>query len=144
MCYWGFSDNSISYCSIHHKEEPTSNVVLLSRIEDPDIKTKLEESQFKILEAAGAGYKLISVALGQAAAYVLSKGSTYRWDICGPHSVLQSQGGGLLDFKKYTSHPDCFGAIMKYSNMDSEVSNEGGLIAYRNRETLDILTNVLC
>ena len=145
MCYWGYSYNDISCCSIKQNEdELPSNIVLISRCEDPDVKAKLGEAQFKTVEAAGAGYKVISVALGQAGAYVLSKKTTYRWDICGPHSILVSQGGGLLDFKKYTTNPDCCAATMKYSNVDSEVSNDGGLIAFRDKETLKILTNVLC
>lgn len=104
----------------------------------------MNESNFKVVEAAGAGYKLISVALGQADAYVLTKGSTYRWDICGPHSILQSQGGGLLDFKKYIFNKNEKEAVMRYSNIDCEVANKGGLIAYKEKETLSILTNVLC
>ncbi|KAJ8670683.1 hypothetical protein QAD02_001942 [Eretmocerus hayati] len=141
-CYWGFSDGVTSHCSIRNANEVPSKVVLLSRFEDQSIKSKLQEADFVILEAAGAGHKLISVALGQAAAYVLSRGSTYRWDICGPHSILQSKGGGVLDFKKYTSNLDYCDAVMKYS--DSEARNSGGLIAFNEKETLNTLVNLLC
>ncbi|XP_008211543.1 inositol polyphosphate 1-phosphatase [Nasonia vitripennis] len=144
MCYWGFSNDSVSCCSIRNNEEPTNRIVLTSRFEEPSIKSKLIDAQFRIIEPAGAGYKIISVALGQAAAYVLSKSSTYKWDVCGPHAILRSQGGGLLDFKKYRDNQDCCDSGMKYSNVDSEAANKGGLIAFREKEILDSLTNILC
>ncbi|KAL7288220.1 hypothetical protein TKK_0017768 [Trichogramma kaykai] len=146
ICYWGFSNDDVSICSIRKNEDfiGNSEIVLISRFENPSIKSKLEEANFRTVDAAGAGYKIISVALGNAAAYVLSRGSTYRWDVCGPHSILKSQGGGILDFNKYTSGEDHINSTIKYSVIESEASNEGGLIAFGNFKTLENLKKALC
>jgi inositol polyphosphate 1-phosphatase len=71
----------------------------MSESEDPGLRSSLEP-HFNITVAAGAGYKLLSLATGMADIYLLSKDSTHYWDTCGPHAILKSLGGGILNFQK--------------------------------------------
>jgi inositol polyphosphate 1-phosphatase len=52
-------------------------VALLSGSETESLKEKLAQ-HFELVEAAGAGYKQLCIAQGNADVYVLSRGSTYR------------------------------------------------------------------
>ena len=49
---------------------------------------------------AGAGYKLLCVVTGLADAYVLSKSSTYKWDTCAPHAILNAIGGVACTYRR--------------------------------------------
>ncbi|XP_033211635.1 inositol polyphosphate 1-phosphatase [Belonocnema kinseyi] len=143
-CYWGLLDNGMKYCSIKKSEDEERTLkkkVLLSRFEDPEIKSRLIENGFTIIEAAGAGYKILSVATGQVDAYILTKASTYRWDTCGPQAILQSLGGGILDFENCRQNPELIDLDVNYSN--SKLSNKGGLIAYRDLNTLKTLRHII-
>ena len=52
---------------------------------------------------AGAGYKLLCVVMGVADAYVLSKSSTYKWDTCAPHAILNAIGGVACSYRQLPS-----------------------------------------
>lgn len=143
-CYWGLFENDIKYSSIKKDDdiqENSSNKVLLSRFECPGMKSRLIEKGFTPMEAAGAGYKILSVATGQVDAYILTKGSTYRWDTCGPQAILRSLGGGIMDFQSCKANPNSMDFPIIYSN--TEICNKGGLIAYRDLKTLRNLCAVL-
>ncbi|KAF3429517.1 hypothetical protein E2986_01860 [Frieseomelitta varia] len=104
-CYWGFVENNVKTCSIM-EEFTDKKRIILSRVEDENVKCKLLDAGFTLVEAAGAGYKILSVALGQADAYILSKGSTYKWDTCGPQALLRSLNGGIIEFQDFVNNPD--------------------------------------
>ncbi|XP_053595126.1 inositol polyphosphate 1-phosphatase-like [Microplitis demolitor] len=146
-CYWGIHSPEKSHSSLENSLVE-NKIVVLSRYEDPNIKAKLSNCGFKLIEVAGAGYKILTVAIGQADAYILSKKSTYKWDTCGPHAILRSLGGGIIDFKKFTvnnEHGDTQNDFQLIYNEgdESKHSNIGGLIAYRNPETLELLRQSL-
>ncbi|XP_012283453.1 inositol polyphosphate 1-phosphatase isoform X2 [Orussus abietinus] len=113
-CYWGYSNNGTNKCSLGGATKP-GNVILLSQSENPDIKCNLKKGGFSLIEATGAGYKILSVATGQADAYILSKSSTYRWDTCGPQAVLHSLGGGLINFSEFSKHSKSSDTFLTYS-----------------------------
>ncbi|XP_064162622.1 inositol polyphosphate 1-phosphatase isoform X2 [Anguilla rostrata] len=50
-----------------------------------------------LVYVSGAGYKILCVILGLADLYVLSEGSTFKWDSCAPHAILRALGGGVAD-----------------------------------------------
>ena len=58
-----------------------------------------------MIEAGGAGHKMVMVVEGRADLYINSAASVYMWDTCGPHSLLASLGGGVVTFaqQKVTS-----------------------------------------
>ncbi|XP_034943859.1 inositol polyphosphate 1-phosphatase [Chelonus insularis] len=140
-CYWGFVNEGNSQYSFS-KPDLLNKVIVLSRCENSEIKVKLSNSGFNLIEVAGAGYKILSVAIGQADAYILSKGSTYKWDTCSPHAILRSLGGGILDFVTFSRNEgtDC---EVKYCDNEDDHSNKGGLVAYRDTETLEALRKSL-
>jgi len=119
-------------------------IILLSRFEDADVKSKLLNSGFRLVEVTGAGYKILSVAVGQAAAYILSKGSTYKWDTCGPQALLSSVGGGIIEFKEFIINPDSDNLSVNYLPIGTNFSNRAGLIAYRDPQILETFKCILC
>ncbi|KAF7993175.1 hypothetical protein HCN44_006235 [Aphidius gifuensis] len=140
-CYWGIVNASGNGIISYPKPVNTNNVIVISRAEDPSIKAKLTNEGFRLIEVAGAGYKILSVAIGLADAYILSKKSTYRWDTCAPQAILSAQGGGIIDFSLFTT--ECANVELKYSGEESNYSNKGGLIAYRDSAILDRLKKSL-
>ncbi|GAB1863670.1 Inositol polyphosphate 1-phosphatase [Camponotus japonicus] len=142
-CYWGFLGSGISKSSINNTCN-ADKIILLSRFEDADVKSKLLNNGFRLVEATGAGYKILSVALGQAAAYILSKGSTYKWDTCGPQALLLSVGGGIIEFKEFIINPNSENLSVNYLPIGTNFSNRAGLIAYRDPQILERFKCILC
>lgn len=140
--YWGFSFNGVKLSSINSLE-PSRKIVILSSSESPDIKSKLSENGFTLLEAAGAGYKLLTVILGQADLYILSKGSTFRWDTCAPQAILNSIEGGVVDFANFMKTDASNDLNLTYLPGDKDSCNRGGLVAYRCTEILEYLRQIL-
>lgn len=126
------------------KEHNNKKIIILSRVEDENIKSKLLDAGFILVEAAGAGYKILSVALGQVDAYILSKSSTYKWDTCGPQALLRSLHGGIIEFQSFINNFDSDYINIKYLSTSTNFSNSNGLIAYRNFEILQTLKSILC
>lgn len=77
--------------------------------------------------------------LGFADAYIISKGTTFKWDTCAPHSILKSLGGDVVDFKNTIEN---IKTPIVYSS-DQSNCNSNGLIAYRNEEILNHLIELL-
>lgn len=64
-------------------------------------------------------------------AYVLSKPTSFLWDICACHAILESINGGIIDYKNL--------APIRYKagqGVDA-CCNMGGILAYRN-ETIKL------
>ncbi|XP_011873372.1 PREDICTED: inositol polyphosphate 1-phosphatase [Vollenhovia emeryi] len=142
-CYWGFLSAGIAKSSISDTCSNVDKIILLSRFEDADVKSKLLNSGFRLVEVAGAGYKILSVAIGQAAAYILSKGSTYKWDTCGPQALLSSVGGSIIEFKEFIVNPDSDNLSVNYLPIGTNFSNRAGLIAYRDPQILETFKGIL-
>ena len=101
----------------------------------------------RLMYASGAGYKILCVILGLADIYVLSEGSTFKWDSCGPHALLLALGGGMLDLKECLRFGHCEGGHhdqgeLTYHQSHSESpgadrwANQGGLVAYLDCQML--------
>lgn len=126
---------------------PLKNVVIISSSESDEIKEKLTNSGYGLIEAAGAGYKILAVILGLADMYILSKNTTYKWDTCGPHAILKSLGGDIVTFDDMREGKTIG---ICYSNENSGASdtkivsccNSGGIIAYRNPLALKKLMEI--
>jgi inositol polyphosphate 1-phosphatase len=124
----------------------------MSGSEKLDLKSQLHLAGYTIAEVAGAGYKQLCVARGDADIYVLSKGTTFRWDTCGPHAILRALGGGIVSYNKVLE----IGRNLEESELNysenhiaespSSASlhcNHDGLIAFRDGSLLQELIQVL-
>nr|CAD7441473.1 unnamed protein product [Timema bartmani] len=127
-------------------------VVVLSRFENSALVSSLNCAGYSLAEAAGAGYKLLCVADGCADAFVLLKSSTYFWDTCGPHALLRSMGGVILDCKSINCmEGNKLNKEISYTCGDlkdkslgmSAFSNKGGFVASRDKQTLDKLVTLI-
>ena len=125
----------------------------MSSSENPAIQNALR-SDFTLVDAAGAGYKILCVVDERVDLYLLTKASTFKWDTCAPQAVLLAQKGGLLDYQKALEvvktcveeeelierlQEEC---SVVYNNPDKEGvvgggkwSNTGGIVAYRDIHT---------
>nr|CAD7204785.1 unnamed protein product [Timema douglasi] len=152
-CLWGVSYNGVNYCSlVPDRCDDIKKVVVLSRFENSALVSSLNCAGYSLAEAAGAGYKLLCVADGCADAFVLLKSSTYFWDTCGPHALLRSMGGGILDCKSITCmEGNELNKEISYTCGDqkdkslgmSAFSNKGGFVASRDKQTLDKLVTLI-
>ncbi|XP_071550255.1 inositol polyphosphate 1-phosphatase isoform X2 [Panulirus ornatus] len=128
-------------------------VLVMSSSEDLELYQKFNKN-FNVVHATGAGYKLLVVALGYAAACVSTKGSTFRWDTAAPHGILEAQGGGVVIYNKISHHAKEVDVdkntlrelqIRYHKPNDSPAqlslqwSNEGGFVAYRDPGVLSTI-----
>ncbi|XP_013190223.2 inositol polyphosphate 1-phosphatase [Amyelois transitella] len=126
---WGVSYENYKAWGCSEKEIHTnSNTVLMSGAENADIIEKVKKSGWQVMSVPGAGNKLMKVALGEAAMYIVSKGTTFRWDTCAPHAILKSKGGDLVTFNNHA--PITYNA--PESDNTQTFCNSDGLIAYSN------------
>uniref|UniRef100_A0A3P9HSU6 Inositol polyphosphate 1-phosphatase n=1 Tax=Oryzias latipes TaxID=8090 RepID=A0A3P9HSU6_ORYLA len=156
--YWGVCFGNIHFCSeAPPKGSPEAErrlSVVLSSSEKQMVKEALTSlcGPDRLMYASGAGYKILCVIQGLADAYVLSEGSTFKWDSCAPHALLRAIGGGVVDLSlslrsscgaqdqkmELTYHQpnaDCTGADLW--------ANRGGLVAYRDFSQLHSLIQTL-
>lgn len=91
--------------------------------------------------ASGAGFKILCVIQGLADVYVLSEGSTFKWDSCAPHALLRALGGGVVDLSAALKC-GCVQTELAYHRPNEGCTgadgwaNCGGLVAYRDSAQL--------
>ncbi|GFG34596.1 hypothetical protein Cfor_01927 [Coptotermes formosanus] len=151
-CRWGVKFGDLSKCStslLSSTKDDRAKVVLLSGSEGSNLKSLLRSAGYIVAEAAGAGYKQLCVACGDADVYVLSKGSTFRWDTCGPHAILRALGGGIVSYSKVIDVDKSLEeSELNYSEREGQSSgplhcNHDGLIAFRDSSLLHELILIL-
>lgn len=146
-CYWGLNTSKLNISSLCVLEEK-SKIIVLSKIETETLKSNLRKEGFSLISAAGAGYKLLSVITGLSDAYILSQGTTFRWDVCGPHAILKSLGGGIFNYAKALEGKT---VEIDYVDVDNKTDsiktksycNKDGLIAVRDKDTLEKILQCL-
>ncbi|KAM9814166.1 inositol polyphosphate 1-phosphatase [Neosynchiropus ocellatus] len=155
--YWGVSYGGLSVCSVTRPEagpDPGPELgpsVVLSSSEKEAVKQNLRGlcGPDRLMYASGAGYKILCVILGLADAYVLSEGSTFKWDSCAPHALLRALGGGVADLSRSLESGCGAQAELTYHQPYSEGkgadrwANRGGLVAYRDRTQLQRILGAL-
>lgn len=134
-------------------DDKSTSTICISSSESSTLKDVLSGAGYNLIESAGAGYKLLMVILGYADAYILSKPTTFKWDTCGPHAILNSLGGGILDYTKALSDSSeneicdiIYQPVDKDKNETSSISewcNQGGIIAYKNCEIVSKILDIL-
>ncbi|XP_044277856.1 inositol polyphosphate 1-phosphatase [Varanus komodoensis] len=152
--HWGISYRGTHLSSLSRPQLQASPRVVLSTNEKVGLQKALAPlCGEQLCFASGAGYKMLCVALGLADAYVLSEGSTFKWDSCGPHAILQALGGGIVDLSaalqawragqgkqlpELTYHKPLEGSV----GADCW-ANQGGLVAYVHPEHLEAVMATL-
>ncbi|XP_022119917.2 inositol polyphosphate 1-phosphatase [Pieris rapae] len=135
---WGINYGDIKLCS-HEKSTSSRKIILMSSAENENVISKFKDLGWEIQSVPGAGHKLLKIALGEATAYIVSKGTTFRWDTCGPHSILSSLGGDIINFTDF--------ALVKYNdpdNLDTQMyCNTHGIIAFLNQHVCNEIQEVL-
>ncbi|XP_056294453.1 inositol polyphosphate 1-phosphatase [Pseudoliparis swirei] len=147
--FWGVSCGSIHVCSVSRpKDGPGTGLsVVLSCSEKQVVKEALTSvcGPDQLMYASGAGYKILCVIQGLADVYVLSEGSTFKWDSCAPHALLRALGGGVVDLTKClqsSSGAQDHQKDLTYHQPSPERkgaerwANHGGLVAYRDSSQL--------
>lgn len=141
--FWGVSCSGLNVCSVSRPEPDPSSVLsaVLSSSEKPSVKSALSSlcGPKRLMYASGAGFKLLCVIRGLADVYVLSEGSTFKWDSCAPHALLRAMGGGVADLSAALNSES---SELSYHRPNDGCSgadrwaNRGGLVAYRDSAQL--------
>ncbi|KAI7789820.1 inositol polyphosphate 1-phosphatase [Triplophysa rosa] len=151
--FWGVSYGDVNVCSFTQRrplclQKRDHLSVLLSSSEKPVVKDVLTTlSNVKLMYASGAGYKILCVIQGLVDVYLLSEGSTFKWDSCAPHALLRALGGGISDLNEclhsYVNGSDGPRPELTYhepNNRSQGVdrwANRGGIIAYLDSSMCD-------
>ncbi|CAG9559973.1 unnamed protein product [Danaus chrysippus] len=135
---WGL--NYADKCKWSHENNVNTNkVILMSSAEKPEIVEKFKSLGWEVKSVPGAGHKLLKVAIGEASAYIVSQGTTFRWDTCAPHAILLAKGGNVLNYTDYTP--------LTYNDQKDleahEYCNKNGIIAYDNNSILEEIKDIL-
>ncbi|GLD64296.1 inositol polyphosphate 1-phosphatase [Lates japonicus] len=153
--FWGVSCGDVNVCSLSRPKGGSEGLsAVLSSSEKQVVKESLTSlcGPEKLMYASGAGYKILCVIQGLADVYVLSEGSTFKWDSCAPHALLRALGGGVVDLTKslqsgsgaqdqqteltyHQPYTECKGA--------DRWANHGGLVAYRDCSQLRSIIGAL-
>ncbi|XP_028854564.1 inositol polyphosphate 1-phosphatase [Denticeps clupeoides] len=152
--FWGVSHGGFSACSVSqlkHQSLGTGGGACLSAVLSSSEKQAVKDALAplcggRLLYASGAGYKILCVILGLASVYVLSEGSTYKWDSCAPHALLRALGGGVADLRACLGDSPVEtknGTELTYHKPNIQThgvekwANQGGLVAYLDPKALD-------
>ena len=129
------------------EDDCASCVVVVSSSEEPQIVQQLQRSHdFHVIQANGAGYKLLCVIDGLVAAYLTSKPTIYQWDTCGPHAILLALGGGVISYhdnKDLKSLDNLPQLSYHVGGCHGDPCHSNGIIAYRSISALSTLLSAL-
>ncbi|XP_061390670.1 inositol polyphosphate 1-phosphatase-like [Musca vetustissima] len=126
---------------------------IFSSSERAELLQQMLELGYEFAFSAGAGHKALKVITNEVDAYVLSKGSTFKWDTCAPQAILRSLNGDIIEFQ--TSIREGKPIPLKYipnekesENAEEETTvdwkcNRHGLIAVRDIKLFDDLLQKL-
>lgn len=122
---------------------------IFSSSEDSKILDKLRSLKYELAFSAGAGHKVLKVITNEADAYILSKGSTFRWDTCAPQAILRSLDGDILDYAASIELQKAM-PIKYLPPKDDQIEsssdwkrNATGIIAVRNLKNINELLSKL-
>lgn len=138
QCIWGVALPDFKYNSTLKKPTRT-DIICISSSEMEDIKEKLKNHGFNLIQASGAGYKILTVILGLADAYILTKGTTFKWDTCAPHAILKSLGGDIVNYVGVSTEKN---ESVHYF-VEESTCNLNGIMAYQDENILNEIVRIL-
>ncbi|KAJ3662956.1 hypothetical protein Zmor_007270 [Zophobas morio] len=118
--FWAWVDTAKSSNLEYVKPERDTLKIIVSMSHSGEIKKILNKNfkQFELISAAGAGYKSLEVAMGNADAYVHIT-AIKKWDICAGNAIINAMKGKMTT--KYDE-------LIDYKD-ETNVQNEKGLVA---------------
>lgn len=129
--FWGLTIGDLKFNNIMTVDNEERIAVLSPSEQSKYVEFLKNQLKYDIVYSSGAGHKILKVATGEAELFLVSKGTTYKWDTCAPQAILRSLDGELFDLQD-TLINKC---LKKISYHDKKViRNVGGVIAYRNIE----------
>ncbi|XP_075147805.1 inositol polyphosphate 1-phosphatase [Haematobia irritans] len=143
--YWGIALPNFQAHSTNLNNSPKRSGRLLgifSSSERAELLQQMLEIGYEFAFSAGAGHKALKVITNEVDVYVLSKGSTFKWDTCGPQAILRSLNGDIIEFQ--TSIKEKQPIPLKYNAGEDQNNgdwkcNSHGLIAVRDMKLFDEL-----
>lgn len=111
--------------------QKNTKLAVVSSSEDEKYIKALRDLGYTVVHSAGAGYKIMKVICGDADLFLLSKNTTFKWDTCGPHAILNAIDGGLFKIEDIIESNNII--ELDYSD-ERDNANEGGLLALRREE----------
>lgn len=128
--FWGISIGELKANNIQITDN-IHRIAIFSTSEDSTVLEKVKQNHYEIAFSAGAGHKILRVVLNDAKWFLLTKGSTYKWDTCGPHAILNSLGGGVVDLRESLKKNSAVNLIYSEGK-----SNSNGIFAYQEESNL--------
>jgi len=101
----------------------------------------MKNEGYEVIEAAGAGYKILAVIQGWVDIYITAKDSTYKWDTCAGQAILNSLGGGITDLR--TGNRTIYHKPLQNRRGIDQWSNVGGIVAFRSKDDLNRVQNIV-
>uniref|UniRef100_A0A1I8QDY7 Inositol polyphosphate 1-phosphatase n=1 Tax=Stomoxys calcitrans TaxID=35570 RepID=A0A1I8QDY7_STOCA len=147
--YWGIALDNFQAHSKNLNNSPKrsgGHLGIFSSSERAELLQQMLEIGYEFAFSAGAGHKALKVITNEVDIYVLSKGSTFKWDTCGPQAILRSLNGDIVEFQ--TSIKEGKPVPLKYIEVvDNEADgsiadwkcNSQGLIAVRDMKLFEDL-----
>ncbi|XP_063979204.1 putative inositol monophosphatase 3 [Diachasmimorpha longicaudata] len=134
---WTFHGSSKNLQNFSTKKVPRDPILIVSRSHAGKVhnasKTALGDN-VRIISAAGAGYKFLEVAVGNATAYVHMT-AIKKWDVCAGTAIIKALGGTVSSLSGDTQ--------LDFGTTDSMVLEDGLLATMRSHKWyLDKFNNV--
>lgn len=108
-----------------------TKLAVVSPTEDEKYTKALKDLGYTIVFSAGVGHKIMKVICGDADLYLLSRNTSFKWDTCGPHAILNAIDGGLFKIDDIIES----GTVVELDYCDERANtNDGGLLALRRDE----------
>ncbi|BFF90525.1 inositol polyphosphate 1-phosphatase [Drosophila madeirensis] len=139
--FWGVCLPSLQAHNCHFEaRDEHRQLAIFSSSEQSDILQRLLDLGYEFAFSAGAGHKALKVITREVELYLLSKGSTFKWDTCAPQAILRALGGDVFDFGASVSEqkPVALKYLMQNSESDWK-RNATGIIAVRNIDAMEVL-----
>ncbi|ALC46560.1 Ipp [Drosophila busckii] len=128
--YWGVCLPTLKAHNCFFKErEGSQRIGIFSSSEQANILQSIRDLNYELAFSAGAGHKALKVICQDADVYLLSKGSTFKWDTCAPQAILRALGGDIYDYVESINQQQA--VPINYISKEDKC-NTNGLIAVRN------------
>lgn len=128
---WGVCMEELKVTNLPERTTKNTKLAVVSPSEDEKYIKALRDLGYTVVFSAGAGHKILKVITGDADLYLLSRNTTFKWDTCGPHAILNAIEGGLFKIEEIIES----GSVLEVDYSDERDNvNKGGLLALRRDE----------